>query len=641
MELKKIESEEALVLNEFILIKNIRMFKSKNKKSNAMLDKAENIAFSIILASGYPVLVADGQFVFSGDKVGINENFMTDEKSIAQYCDSEYLDRVKSGNVNFSFMTENEKIQRELKAEIAKREEADKKAQEEKDRLLREKEEADRIAKQEAAKLEKEKEEAQKLEAKAYYESRHDALTGILNRKAFDEDTQNGVSGYIISIDANNLKLVNDTLGHLKGDELIKTIAQILDESFEQKAYRTGGDEFMVLCDKNPNNILTQIDTKFEEMSKDNDFIFEIAYGYARISSEDNLKEKIDEADKYMYENKEKKKSARISGIKAASQTEIKPALSEENSNESKILAKSWQTIENTVTEKQSDKKESSDAGTAFEDKAATEQSKVPFDREETANETVSEPKPADTDTEASNKNDDDTKEEVKTLPLPFGYEPEPADKKETEENKYFSTFWFNKHHVVCQNKNTILGLNAKEFDITVYPLAKPDKEYASLPVQIMICISNEIEKRNVVVFPEKGMRSLIAAYDDYIFNISGRFTPEGFKAKISLDMGSEYDIASDDDTVIMQKGDYIPDSFCKTVRWDEDTVELYPLYTDNKEDNGMVTCVYRHFSPIAEPEVGVIPGEILLTSSKNENFQIYTFWFGDGDERVLKTNMS
>ena len=49
--------------------------------------------------------------------------------------------------------------------------------------------------------------------------------------------------------DVNGLKLVNDTLGHLEGDELLKAIAKILREACEEKGltFRWGGDEFMML----------------------------------------------------------------------------------------------------------------------------------------------------------------------------------------------------------------------------------------------------------------------------------------------------------------------------------------------------------------------------------------------------------
>lgn len=50
--------------------------------------------------------------------------------------------------------------------------------------------------------------------------------------------------------DLNNLKLINDSLGHLAGDQMIRSFARLLKESMPKNAklYRYGGDEFARLC---------------------------------------------------------------------------------------------------------------------------------------------------------------------------------------------------------------------------------------------------------------------------------------------------------------------------------------------------------------------------------------------------------
>ena len=52
-----------------------------------------------------------------------------------------------------------------------------------------------------------------------------------------------------ISIDLNGLKRVNDTYGHVAGDELIRAAADCMKNSFNEygKIYRIGGDEFAVI----------------------------------------------------------------------------------------------------------------------------------------------------------------------------------------------------------------------------------------------------------------------------------------------------------------------------------------------------------------------------------------------------------
>ena len=93
------------------------------------------------------------------------------------------------------------------------------------------------------------------LEALAY----QDPLTGLLNRRAFDEraalafevppGTDRDVT--LLAIDVNGLKQVNDTHGHVAGDELIKSVSRALVSHFarfpDAVVARTGGDEFCVL----------------------------------------------------------------------------------------------------------------------------------------------------------------------------------------------------------------------------------------------------------------------------------------------------------------------------------------------------------------------------------------------------------
>jgi len=77
-----------------------------------------------------------------------------------------------------------------------------------------------------------------------------DALTGIPNRKAFEEDRKN-ISAFqtFIMVDVDNLKQINDTFGHLFGDKVLRHCAAILEKATRKvgKAYRLGGDEFAVV----------------------------------------------------------------------------------------------------------------------------------------------------------------------------------------------------------------------------------------------------------------------------------------------------------------------------------------------------------------------------------------------------------
>lgn len=81
-----------------------------------------------------------------------------------------------------------------------------------------------------------------------------DVLTNLYNRTYFEEKAKELLSKEYLPVgvimgDANGLKLVNDTLGHNQGDELLKLIAQVLKDVCRdgELVFRTGGDEFVIL----------------------------------------------------------------------------------------------------------------------------------------------------------------------------------------------------------------------------------------------------------------------------------------------------------------------------------------------------------------------------------------------------------
>ena len=89
-----------------------------------------------------------------------------------------------------------------------------------------------------------------------HYLAYHDTVTGLPNRQLFREALQseivkaeaNQLTGAVIFIDLDRFKFINDTLGHLAGDELLRLIAQRLVQfSTNQIISRFGGDEFVIL----------------------------------------------------------------------------------------------------------------------------------------------------------------------------------------------------------------------------------------------------------------------------------------------------------------------------------------------------------------------------------------------------------
>jgi diguanylate cyclase (GGDEF)-like protein/putative nucleotidyltransferase with HDIG domain len=92
-------------------------------------------------------------------------------------------------------------------------------------------------------------------------QSRTDALTGLENRRGFDENIEMALararSGHqrlaLVVFDLDRLKVVNDRYGHLAGDAVLRRVAQLCVETVELSAARLGGDEFAIIasdCDQ-------------------------------------------------------------------------------------------------------------------------------------------------------------------------------------------------------------------------------------------------------------------------------------------------------------------------------------------------------------------------------------------------------
>jgi len=93
--------------------------------------------------------------------------------------------------------------------------------------------------------------------AQLAYQARHDPLTGLINRREFEQRLEKALAGVlaggeeccILFIDLDRFKPVNDTCGHLAGDELLRQISQLFAGRLREgdTLARLGGDEFGVL----------------------------------------------------------------------------------------------------------------------------------------------------------------------------------------------------------------------------------------------------------------------------------------------------------------------------------------------------------------------------------------------------------
>lgn len=100
--------------------------------------------------------------------------------------------------------------------------------------------------------------EARILSEQLEYQARHDALTGLINRVEFEKRLRRIISNdrdendhALCYLDLDQFKVINDTCGHLAGDELIRRVSDILNTVVRKRdtLARMGGDEFAVLLE--------------------------------------------------------------------------------------------------------------------------------------------------------------------------------------------------------------------------------------------------------------------------------------------------------------------------------------------------------------------------------------------------------
>lgn len=151
-----------------------------------------------------------------------------------------------------------------------------------------------------------------------------DALTGLNNRRRFDqyikEHSRAADSWYLIMIDLDDFKKINDTYGHLTGDEALRQTAGLLKKAFGKTnsfLARYGGDEFAVILDAQSkvevagsiamlNAALTHARYHGEQQ-----YTLSLSIGYARYHSGNTggIEALIARADQQMYRQKEAKKT--------------------------------------------------------------------------------------------------------------------------------------------------------------------------------------------------------------------------------------------------------------------------------------------------------------------------------------------
>ena len=146
--------------------------------------------------------------------------------------------------------------------------------------------------------------------------SYHDQLTGLYNRRYYEEelkrlDTKRNLPLSIIMGDVNGLKIINDSIGHVKGDELLKKVARAIQKGCraDDIIARLGGDEFVVLLPKTDNIQTEQIIERINELlikEKVGTLDISVSFGYeVKKNEHEKIQDIFKAAEDQMYKYKQ------------------------------------------------------------------------------------------------------------------------------------------------------------------------------------------------------------------------------------------------------------------------------------------------------------------------------------------------
>lgn len=161
-----------------------------------------------------------------------------------------------------------------------------------------------------------------KLENELRHIAERDPLTGLYNRRkmmqildsAFDSENRNNLA--VIMFDADYFKKVNDTYGHDAGDEVLKTLADILVGHIDKDRFsvcRWGGEEFlaMYVYDGSKENVIDMLESlratieNTDILYKETKIRITVTIGLAFYQSGSSLETTIKEVDTLLYNGKE------------------------------------------------------------------------------------------------------------------------------------------------------------------------------------------------------------------------------------------------------------------------------------------------------------------------------------------------
>ncbi|MEC4727012.1 sensor domain-containing diguanylate cyclase [Shewanella sp. D64] len=140
----------------------------------------------------------------------------------------------------------------------------------------------------------------------------YDSLTSLYNRQCFEArlaqwQLKSHLSSYLVLIDMDNLKQINDNQGHQSGDDALVLLAKILKYHWHEKQLiaRYGGDEFIAICRGPLSSILADMHAIQLELNTDASHIY-FSFGIAEYDG--HWQRAFRDADIKMYEHKRSNK---------------------------------------------------------------------------------------------------------------------------------------------------------------------------------------------------------------------------------------------------------------------------------------------------------------------------------------------
>jgi Amt family ammonium transporter len=151
---------------------------------------------------------------------------------------------------------------------------------------------------------------SRRLAAQINWQATHDALTGLQNRTAFDHQLNSLLHSarheqqqhYLMYLDLDQFKIINDTCGHVAGDELLRQVASLLSSYVRESdtLARLGGDEFGVLLESCPDEAAQRVANQVRQAVNEyrfgwgeRSFSIGVSIGLVAITAESESMERV------------------------------------------------------------------------------------------------------------------------------------------------------------------------------------------------------------------------------------------------------------------------------------------------------------------------------------------------------------